>query len=124
MKRFSIFMLVLLSASQLSRAQCNVQIEIMKGRFMVGEATLLDTKTPSKKIEVKFSTNFMKVIVPADGQNYQIMVENHDCKAYCTKAKRVRQLNSGDEKLVKNLFKQKQSDILQQINTCLQSSTR
>ena len=56
--------------------------------------------------------------MPVNGQNYLIRVTNQDCQAYCSKAKRVRQLHSGDEKLVKNLFKDKKEEILAQIREC------
>jgi len=71
-----------------------------------------------KKMEVNFSEEVMEVVMPIDGQNYLIKVVNENCQAYCSRAKRVRQLHSGDEKLVRNLFKDKQEDIVEQIKKC------
>ena len=85
---------------------------------MFGQAIKMDSNQTVKKIEVNFTSEVMEVVIPVEGQNYLIKVTNQDCQAYCSKAKRVRQLHSGDEKLVKNLFKDKKEEILAQIREC------
>jgi len=98
--------------------KCTIQVQILDDKYMFGQAEKLNEGQPVKKMEVHFTNEFMEVIMSIDGQNYQIKVVNENCQAYCTREKRVRQLNSGDEKLVRNLFKDKQDDILKQIKSC------
>ena len=85
---------------------------------MFGEATRLPENVDVKKTEVDFNSDFMEVILSVDGNNYLIKVVNQDCQAYCTREKRVRQLHSGDEKLVRNLFKDREDAIVAQIKSC------
>ena len=119
MKQFFILSTVLICFVSTAKAQeCNIQIQILENKYMFGQASTMDDKEAVKKMEVNFTSQVMEVVLPVDGQNYLIKVVNQDCQAYCTKAKRVRQLHSGDEKLVKNLFKDKQEDILAQIRAC------
>lgn len=111
--------MILICASFLVRAQnCDIQIQILDDKYMFGAAEKMDDSEVVKKMEVNFTSEVMEVVMPVDGQNYLIKVVNQDCQAYCTKAKRVRQLHSGDEKLVRNLFKDKEQDILAQIKAC------
>ncbi|MCK5470843.1 MAG: hypothetical protein KAI99_20110, partial [Cyclobacteriaceae bacterium] len=92
----------------IAKAQsCDIQIKILEDKYMFGQATKMDNDQPVKKMEVNFTSEVMEVVVLVNGQNYLINVINQDCQAYCTRAKRVRQLHSGDEKLVRNLFKDK-----------------
>ena len=119
MKRLFILTTVLISVVSLAKAQeCDIQIQILENKYMFGLATKMVGSETVKKMEVKFTSELMEVVIPVDGQNYLIKVINQDCQAYCSKAKRVRQLHSGDEKLVRNLFKDKQEDILAQIREC------
>lgn len=97
---------------------CDIQIEILKDKFMFGQATKMDTEQKAKKVDVSFNSDFMEIVLPVDGVNYLIKVVNENCQAYCSRAKRVRQLHSGDEKLVKNLFLSKKENILAQIRKC------
>lgn len=97
---------------------CDIQIEILKDKFMFGQATKMNTSQKVKKMEVTFNNEFMEIVLPVDGENYLIKVINENCQAFCTREKRVRQLHSGDEKLVKNLFKDKKEDIFAQVREC------
>lgn len=118
--RKTIFLtIVILTVFNLVNAQeCDIQIEILENRYMFGQATLLNNEPPVKKLEVEFTNEFMEVVMPIDGKNYLIKVVNESCEAYCSRAKRVRQLHSGDEKIVRNLFKDKRQDIHNQIKAC------
>ena len=119
MKLKLILIVVLTLVSVTVRAQgCNIEIQILEDKFMFGEVLKMDKSEPVKKMQVNFSEEFMEVIMPVDGENFLIKVENQNCQAYCSRAKRVRQLHSGDEKLVRNLFKDKREDILRQIKAC------
>ena len=116
-----IFILTMVFTCFLSSAKaqsCNIKIKILEGKYMFGKATKMNSDQSVKKMEVSFTSEVMEVVIPVDGQNYLINVINQDCQAYCTRAKRVRQLHSGDEKLVRNLFKDKKEDIVAQIRAC------
>ena len=97
---------------------CDIQIKILEGRYMFGKAVKIDSNQAAEKMEVDFTSEVMKVVMPVGDQHYLITVVNQNCQAYCTKAKRVRQLHSGDEMLVINLFKDKKEEILAQIREC------
>lgn len=97
---------------------CDIQIEILKDKYMFGQATKMDNNQTVKKMVVTFNNEFMEILLPVDGENYLIKVVNENCQAFCTREKRIRQLHSGDEKLVRNLFKDKKEDILAQIREC------
>lgn len=119
MKKTILLTIAFLTIINLVKAQeCDIQIEILEDRYMFGKAFILNDKAPVKKIEVSFTSEFMEVVLPMDGKNYLIKVVNEACQAYCSRAKRVRQLHSGDEKLVKNLFKDKKEEIEGQIQEC------
>ena len=108
MKKIFILIPVFICFLSIVKAQsCDIQIKILEDKYMFGQATKMDNDQPVKKMEVNFTSEVMEVVVLVDGQNYLINVINQDCQAYCTRAKRVRQLHSGDEKLVRNLFKDK-----------------
>ena len=111
--------MVFICSLSIAKAQsCDIQIKILEGKYMFGQAIKMNSNQLVKKIEVDFTSEVMEVVMPVNGQNYLIRVTNQDCQAYCSKAKRVRQLHSGDEKLVKNLFKDKKEEILAQIREC------
>ena len=119
MKKIFILIPVFICFLSIVKAQsCDIQIKILEDKYMFGQATKMDSDQPVKKMEVNFTSEVMEVVVLVDGQNYLINVINQDCQAYCTRAKRVRQLHSGDEKLVRNLFKDKKEDIAAQIRAC------
>lgn len=119
MKKILLPLAFLLVLSSLSKAQeCDIEIQILQDKYMFGKAEKLQAGDPVKKMQVTFSSDFMEVVMPAKDGNYLIKVVNENCQAYCSRAKRVRQLHSGDEKLVRNLFKEKQDDILSQIKSC------
>ncbi|NIK72793.1 hypothetical protein FHS56_000279 [Thermonema lapsum] len=45
-------------------------------------------------------------------------IGNTDCQAYCCKTKRIRQLKSGDERLLINLLRAQEKQLLAQIESC------
>ncbi len=98
--------------------QCDIQIQILEDKNMFGHVEKIIGEKPIKKMEVNFTDELMKVKMSVNGQNYLIKVVNKNCQAYCSRDKRVRQLHSGDEKLVRNLFKEKHDDIVSQIMAC------
>ena len=104
--------------SQTTVRACDIKIQILEDKYMFGQAELLTNSPAVKKMEITFGKEFMEVILPVEGQNYLVKVVNEDCQAYCSRAKRVRQLHSGDEKLVRNLFKDKHDNIASQIKAC------
>ena len=119
MKLIRILLVITLFASTKAfSADCDIQIEILSDKYMFGQAEKIENSEVVKKMQVQFYDEFMEVIMPIDGENYLIKVVNQNCQAYCTRAKRVRQLHSGDEKLVRNLFKNHHDDIVSQIKSC------
>lgn len=97
---------------------CDISIEILPEKYMYGSAAESNESRVVDDIMVDFGDEVMKIIVPLKGKNYKIEVLNDNCQAYCKKAKRVRQLHSGDEKLVINLINQRKEDIISQIEEC------
>lgn len=115
---YTAFLFFTLLASPSKAQTCDIQIEILPGRYMFAEATKISTDKELNDLQITFSDEFMEVLMPDAGEHYQIRVINHNCQAYCTQEKRVRQLNSGDESIVRNLFTEKKNDILAQIHQC------
>ncbi len=95
---------------------CDIKIEILPEQYMYGTVTKVSQEV--KKTQVEFNDNVMEVLFPLEGKFYRFVVLNENCQAYCKKQKRIRQLNSGDEKLVKNLLASREEDIKKQINKC------
>ena len=119
MKKALIFFILITAGIVSARAQqCEIHIKVLEGRYMYGRAEKVRTATKADEITVKFTADFMEVTMPLDGDTYLIKVVNENCKAYCPVAKRIRQLHSGDEKLVINLFSERKGDILKQIREC------
>ncbi|GEM_PF-3152138 len=117
MKHIGILVFLFVSMISNSYSQnCDIQIEILPEQYMFGTAK--EVKEEVKKIDVQFKENTMEVFLPIDGKGYLLSVLNENCKAYCKRQKRVRQLHSGDEKLVKNLIKGRESDIARQLKSC------
>lgn len=110
--------LILFVLGHAKAQQCDIKIQILEGKNMFGHVEKINGEKPIKKMEVNFTDELMKVKMSVDGQNYLIKVVNENCQAYCSRDKRVRQLHSGDEKLVRNLFKEKHDDIATQIRAC------
>jgi hypothetical protein len=119
MKKLHLILLYTIISSVSAKAQeCDIQIQVLEDRYMFGTATKLTDNTPLKKMEVDFTSEYMEVLLPVEGEKYLIKVVNEACQAYCSREKRVRQLHSGDEKLVRNLLKDKMDDILEQLKSC------
>ncbi len=119
MKTLILFSTLIIVSLEFTKAQeCDIKIQILEDRFMFGQASKLNDEPPIKKMEVNFTDEYLEVIMPLDNKNYFIKVVNEACQAYCSRDKRVRQLHSGDEKLVRNLFKTREQEILDQIKSC------
>jgi hypothetical protein len=118
MKKVLLLSMLFIASLNIASAQCDIQIQILEDRFMYGQATKLNDEPPLKKMEVSFTSEYLEVVMPINEGNYLIRVINEACQAYCSRDKRVRQLHSGDEKLVRNLFKAKEQNILGQIRAC------
>jgi len=97
---------------------CDIKIEILPDQYMYGTASTGDVEVPKNKVLVDFGEELMLVQLTEDGVNYRIEVLNENCQAYCKRHKRVRQLHSGDEKLVINLINQRRPDIMGQLAGC------
>ncbi len=54
---------------------------------MYGLAEKISDMQHAKKMEISFTSEYIMVILPLDGQNYMIHVVNQDGQTYCTKAK-------------------------------------
>lgn len=117
-KVFAVATIIFYSFIIAQAQECDIQIEILKDKYMFGQATKMDNNQTVKKMVVSFNNEFMEILLPVDGKNYLIKVVNENCQAFCNREKRIRQLHSGDEKLVRNLFKDKKEDILAQIREC------
>ncbi len=115
---FNILPIFILSFNVAVGQNCDIEIEVLDGKYMFGHVVKMENTKLEKKMKVEFSSDVMEVVLPVEGQNYLITVINQDCQAYCKKSKRVRQLHSGDEKIVKNLFADKHDDIVAQIKAC------
>ncbi len=118
---FTLILLVGVSVS--SRAQnfsnnddCNFKVLIVKDRYLFGKAYLKQDRL--KKMKVKFTSTVVKVNVPYREQSILLEIENSNCRAYCPRVKRVRQLNSGDKKLLIRLLKKRKKSLLDQLSAC------
>jgi hypothetical protein len=119
MKKLQLILLFsIISTGSVKAQECDIQIQVLEDRYMFGTASKLSSDPSSKKLEVDFTSEYMEIILPVEGENYLIKVVNESCQAYCSREKRVRQLHSGDEKLVRNLLKDKMPDILEQLKSC------
>ena len=117
MKRIFLSMIALgLFVSNSFSQECDVRIEILPEQYMHG--VIKETTEETKKIDVEFTSEVMEVLLTLEGKNYVLTVVNDNCQAYCKRQKRVRQLNSGDENLVKNLIKDREEDLVNQIKQC------
>lgn len=117
MKR--IFFLAVVFSLLLTNAfsqECEIKIEILPEQYMHG--MIKETSQEVKNIDVEFTAEVMEALIVLDGKSYVLTVVNDNCQAYCKKQKRVRQLHSGDEKLVKNLLKDREKELIQQIKAC------
>lgn len=107
----SIFTLNLLKAQ--SSSEVPVKIKVVEGRYMKGVGKLDKTKT--NKTRVSFSENMVQVLMPYNDKTVLLNIVNSDCKAYCPRVKRIRQLHLGDEALLKNLIKKEKENIVTQL---------
>lgn len=95
---------------------CYINIEVAPDRYMRGKA--YEIGRASRKIRVEFTKSFVKVILPKGERSIFLAIENTDCKAYCPRAKRIRQLKPGDERLLINLLRAQEKQLIAQLENC------
>ncbi|OJJ16837.1 hypothetical protein BKI52_33575 [marine bacterium AO1-C] len=99
-----------------SSNDCNFKVLIVKDRYLFGKAYLKEEKL--KRMKVKFTATVVNVNVPFREKSILLVIENSNCRAYCPRVKRVRQLNSGDRKLLIKLLKKRKKSLLNQLSAC------
>lgn len=104
-----------LNAQTTSDKTTEVAIKVLENQYMKGKASVSDM--PAKKVEVKFSPQVVTVKIPDGEKSILLEIENTDCKAFCPKEKRIRQLRVGDEKLLLNLIEENKAQIMKQIKS-------
>ncbi|WP_157630037.1 hypothetical protein [Thermonema rossianum] len=108
------------NGTQTARAQvfndCYINIEVAPDRYMRGKA--YEIGQASRKIRVEFTKSFVKVVLPKGDRSIFLAIENTDCKAYCPKAKRIRQLKPGDERLLIHLLRAQEKQLIAQLENC------
>ncbi len=82
------------------------------------QATAHTSEEDLKKVKVIFDEDLVSVYVPQAKGSILLNIENSNCEAYCSKVKRVRQLNKGDEKLLRNLIDREMLSIVSQAKAC------
>ncbi|GAB4399040.1 MAG: hypothetical protein OHK0053_18600 [Microscillaceae bacterium] len=97
-----------------SRAQTQpFKVEVLENEFLLGQGNISPQATP--QLKVQFGPQKVMVYLPYQSQTLILEIENTDCRAYCPKMKRVRQLHPGDEKLLKNLLEKEKAHIYAQL---------
>jgi len=99
-----------------SSDDCNFKVLIVKDRYLFGKAYLKEEKL--KRMKVKFTATVVNVDVPFREKSILLVIENSNCRAYCPRVKRVRQLNSGDRRLLIKLLKKRKQSLLDQLSAC------
>jgi len=99
-----------------SANDCKFKVLIVKDRYLFGKAYLKEEKL--KKMKVKFTATVVNVNVPYREKSILLVIENSNCRAYCPRVKRVRQLNSGDKRLLLKLLKKRKQSLLNQLSAC------
>ncbi|NJL14258.1 MAG: hypothetical protein HC913_15440 [Microscillaceae bacterium] len=91
------------------------KVEVLENEFLLGRGNISPQVAPQLKIQ--FGPQKVMVSLPYQSQTLTLEIENTDCRAYCPKMKRVRQLHPGDEKLLKNLLEKEKAHIYTQLKT-------
>lgn len=114
--KHALFLLFFIFSSPAVFAQSKpvpINIEVIEDQYLKGLCKLLnENKT---KTQVDFSAKKVSVRMPINNKMVLMEFLNTDCKAYCPKAKRVRQLHKGDEKLLRNVLKKNTDVIVKQL---------
>lgn len=104
------------SQKLLAVEECNFKLVIVKDRYLFGKAYLREENI--KRMKVKFTSSVVNVRVPYGKKMILLAIQNTNCRAYCPRAKRIRQLNSGDERLLIKLLKKRKKSLLNQLGAC------
>lgn len=104
------------SQQVLSTQDCDFKVMIIKDRYLFGKAFLQNEKI--RKTKVDFSSTLVKVWVPYGEKSVLLAIKNTNCRAYCSRAKRIRQLHSGDERLLIKLLRKRKKSLLNQLKAC------
>ncbi|WP_299454376.1 hypothetical protein [uncultured Microscilla sp.] len=104
------------SQELLATKDCDFKVMIVKGRYLFGKAFLKNEKI--RRTKVKFTDKLVKVRVPYGKKSMLLAIENTNCRAYCPRAKRIRQLHSGDERLLIRLLKKRKKSLVTQLKAC------
>lgn len=100
----------------LSAGDCSFKVTIVKDRYLFGKAYLQEEGV--KRIKVNFTPSVVNVFVPYQDKAILLAIENSNCRAYCPRVKRVRQLHSGDKRLLIKLLKQRKKSLMDQLSSC------
>lgn len=93
--------------------KANVEIEVLEGRFIRGTGCFAEVNIEDIKID--FTASSVTIVIPHEDKSIVLDMVNTDCKAYCDKAKRVRQLRKGDDTMLRNIILKEKSNILRQL---------
>ncbi|EAY27347.1 hypothetical protein [Microscilla marina] len=104
------------SQELLTTEDCDFKVMIVKDRYLFGKAFLKNEKI--RRTSVKFTAKLVKIKVPYGKKSMLLAIKNTNCRAYCPRAKRIRQLHSGDERLLIRLLKKRKKSLLNQLNDC------
>jgi hypothetical protein len=104
------------SQDLLSDQNCDFKVLIIKDRYLFGKAFLQEKKV--RKTKVSFSSTLVRVWVPYGDKSMLLAIKNTNCRAYCPRAKRVRQLHSHDKRLLIKLLKKRRESLLKQLKAC------
>lgn len=104
------------SQDLLSAQNCDFKILIIKDRYLFGKAFLQEKKV--RKTKVDFSSTLVKIWVPYGDRSMLLAIKNTNCRAYCPRVKRVRQLHSRDKRLLIKLLKKRKQSLLDQLKAC------
>lgn len=95
---------------------CDFKVTIVKDRYLFGKAFLQQEGV--RRIKVNFTSKLVNVWVPFRKKSILLAIENSNCQAYCPRVKRVRQLHSGDERLLIKLLKRRKKSLMNQLSAC------
>ena len=113
----SVFASLSIQAQEFEAAtNCKFKVLIVKDRYLFGKAVLQQERV--RRTKVKFTASVVKVQVPYREKSILLLIENTNCRAYCPRVKRVRQLHSGDKRLLVKLLKKRKKSLLNQLSAC------
>lgn len=104
---------ILIMPNVQAQSKSPFQVEVVDNLYLRGLAQV--SSEGAKKVRVAFSPEIVKVLIPHKDQSIVLEILNTDCEAYCPKVKRVRQLNPGDEQLLRNIINKQKDQIFRQL---------